>query len=247
MDIYFEKIAGVAEPREISMNRQQPPEPRAVPDRPASQPALDDDGFPLSPMDDQDNLWFVQAARMHRPLARAAGLARSSGSMMIVSAVLSVIVGGLALASGDMQSGSITLGASLLLFILGLVERSAGSDLAALNPHAPRRLALNQLVLFLVVVGCCFVGIQDADMAMAAAGSADTNGLPPGMANQVGEQVEVLAPMLIYGIYGLMIAISLVIQGGMALYYLSRKKAVLVFHNELPPWVADVVATLNRR
>jgi len=245
MDVYFEKIAGIAEPKELQQERAAAqPERDSAPVAAASTQALDPNGFPLTPMSDQDELWFIQAANMHRPLSRAAGLARSSGMLMIVSAVFSVLAGGLGLAGGDTVGGGVTMGIGLVLFILGMSERNGGTELAALNLDAPKRLALNQVALLLLIAGGCFMGIQDAGAAGAV--SIDTAGLPPDMANKMAAEMESLAPLLIYGVYGVMMAISIVVQGGMALYYMSRRKVVAAFHDELPPWVTDVVSTLQR-
>lgn len=244
MDVYFEKIAGVAEPKELQQQRAAAAPESSPAAAAAGAPALDPNGFPLTPMSDQDELWFLQAARMHKPLARAAGLARSSGTLMILSAVFSVLAGGLGLAGGDTMGGGITLGIGLLLFYLGLTERSCGVELAALNPTAPKRLALNQVVLLLLIAGACVMGVQDAGAAGAA--TIDTAGLPPDMADKMTAEMENLAPLLIYGVYGVMFVVSLLVQGGMALYYMSRRKLVTAFHEELPPWVTDVVSTLQR-
>ena len=245
MDVYFEKIAGIAEPKELQHERAAAmPERSSAPAPAASTQALDPNGFPLTPMSDQDELWFIQAAHMHRPLARAAGFARSSGMLMVVSAVFSVLAGGLGLAGGDTVGGGITMGIGLVLFMLGMNERNGGVEIAALNLDAPKRLALNQVALLLLIAGGCFMGVQDAGAAGAL--SIETTGLPPDMANRVTAEMESLAPLLIYGVYGIMMGISIVVQGGMALYYMTRRKAVVAFHEELPPWVTDVVSTLQR-
>ncbi|MFT7463471.1 MAG: hypothetical protein ACI9EF_001815 [Pseudohongiellaceae bacterium] len=247
MDVYFEKIAGVAEPKELQQEREaampeRAPAPTAT--APSAQQALDPNGFPLTPMSDQDELWFIQAARMHRPLARGAGLAKASGNLLIFSALFSVLIGAFGLATGDTAGGGSTLAIGLLLFLLGMSERSGGTELAALNPSAPKRLALNQVALLLLVGAGCFLGTQDTGAAGAA--SIDTTGLPPEMASKMTAEIESLAPLLIYGVYGIMFGISLLCQGSMALYYITRRKTIEAFHEDLPPWVTDVVSTLQR-
>lgn len=239
MDVYFEKIAGVAE-----TTPEQKPEPAKLDLAEGahdSQRDLDEHGFPVTPMDDQDGLWFVQASRLHRPLARAAGVASFSGGMMLFSGILTLLLAVLTLVTGAGDEGIIPLVIGMIITALGWMERSSGVALAALEPKAPKRLALNQLTLFgLVALGCV---MQMKDGVASAMSAEETAQLPP----EVLAQLEALGPLVSMGVFGVMIALSLVFQGGLALYYLTRKRHIAILQQELPPWVTDVVAVLNRR
>ena len=66
VDVYFERIAGVSDP---NAPKDQAAAPLAPPTAAAAAPstasdALDPNGFPLSPMQDQDHLWFVQVVSL---------------------------------------------------------------------------------------------------------------------------------------------------------------------------------------
>ena len=46
-----------------------------------------------------------------------------------------------------------------------------------------------------------------------------------------------LAPLMIYGFYGLVIVASILSQGGLALYYFTRRRRLEAFTRETPEWV----------
>jgi hypothetical protein len=61
----------------------------------------------------------------------------------------------------------------------------------------------------------------------------------PGMGRFVG-RLDQLAPLLVYGFYGLVILLSAGCQGGMALYYFSRRKHIETFNAQTPEWVRRI-------
>lgn len=213
--------------------------------------ALDEDGFPLSPLREQDELWFIQAAELYRPLARCARTARASGMLMILSGVL-------ALAAGGLTMHVVTLVIGLILVTLGAIERSAAGDVARAELKAPGRLALNQLMLFGLVVLYCGAQMKSFHTAFAKSGTVTE------VANQLSSipaeldplrqellamlpELEPVLPKLIFGFFGLMAALSLVFQGYLAAYYATRKNKVRTFHRELPPWVSNLVTLVSSR
>ena len=68
----------------------------------------------------------------------------------------------------------------------------------------------------------------------------------PGMAAEIDKMIETWAPYLVYGFYSLLIVVSVGFQGGLALYYFSRRKHVEAFNRETPAWVRRVLAEVYR-
>ena len=63
----------------------------------------------------------------------------------------------------------------------------------------------------------------------------------PSMQRAIDGPIDRYAPLVTYGFYGLVIVMSVLFQGGLALYYFSRKKRLVAFHSQTPDWVRRVV------
>lgn len=250
-DVYFERIAGVGEAP--GQNRRRRPE--AAPagplelegDAAEADPGdehvpLDENGFPMTPLRGQDELWFVQAAQLYKPISSGVSTARASGGLLVASGVLTLFWFGLImLGGGAITEHAVTGVIGLIMLTLGVFERSAAKDLALARPGAPGRLAVNQLMLFGVIALWCGLQMRGAgDGAQASAMSTEVAAQVPEMA----EQIQALESGLVYMIFGFILVTSLIFQGVLAAYYLSRRKRVRAFHEELPPWVGDIVRTV---
>ena len=111
-DVYFERIAGVGE------RQSEPRRPKGAEGAPAltmnadmdadvgpeidlnaplqattNEAGMDDNGFPTSPLRDQEDLWFVQAAGLYSPISKGANTARTSGMIMLLSGVFTLLLG----------------------------------------------------------------------------------------------------------------------------------------------------------
>jgi hypothetical protein len=263
-DFYFERIAGVGE-RQSEARRPQGAEGAPTMTmgggmdddvgadidlnataQPTVEGSMDDNGFPTSPLRDQEDLWFVQAAGLYKPIAKGAATARASGMFMLVSGVLTMLFGLLAV-------NVVTIVIGLVFAVLGTIERGAGNDMALAKASAPTRLAINQLLIFGLVAGSCFMSLKDLNMDGAQAmteSEAQIAQLPAeaqGVAQQMAQQMAEMGPSIVYTIFGAVAALSLIFQGTMAAYYLSRRRKIRDFDDELPPWVGDIVRTVAAR
>ncbi len=54
-----------------------------------------------------------------------------------------------------------------------------------------------------------------------------------------------VAPLVIYGFYGLVIVLSAAFQGGLAAYYFTRRRPLEAFNLQTPDWVRQVLAEAN--
>lgn len=232
MDVYFERIAGVAD------TRPQPPKSEAAPALPGEDEPIDEDGFPISPLRDQDHLWFVQASRLHRPLAGAASIARASGLSLMIMGAATAFVGILSVMTGGTFL-PIVLGAILLT--LGTMERSGAVAMAAANMRAPGQLARNQLSLLVIVVASAWVSGAGSELGAMLQELVQGGSVP----QELQARMTALASVLSRGLVIPAAVVGLAVNGSLAVYYLTRKRPIGLFHRELPPWVVNIVTTVN--
>jgi len=256
-DVYFERIAGVGERRperrlpkgavsvelaDVSHELPGGGEASAAPAAPA-EIEIDENGFPVSPLRDQEELWFVQAANLYRPLDKGAGVARSSGLFMVLCGALTA-VGGL------VTVNMVTIVVGLIFVVLGTMERGAGNELSRAVASAPARLALNQALVFALIAIYCFAQIKGYDMSTAhalAEAEAQIAQLPTAEQQEVARKLVNMGPRLVMLVNGGIIGASLLFQGFMASYYLGKRRRIREFHDELPPWVSGIVKTVATR
>ncbi|RKY20083.1 MAG: hypothetical protein DRQ55_08855 [Planctomycetota bacterium] len=237
MDVYFERIAGVSAPKSAQEQAAAPAVTPAPANSSTPSDALDANGFPLSPMQDQDHLWFVQAAGLHRPLAGAASVARTMALSLIISGALTALVGGLGMATGGTP---VPLVLGLVLVTLGSIDRGSASALVAADPSAPGKLARNQLVLF----GVLGAATWSSGLGRLSLPSAERLAQLP---DELSAPIAALEPLLTSGLLVATLGFLGLVHGCLALYFISRRRRVTEFHTELPPWVAQVVVTIAGR
>jgi hypothetical protein len=111
------------------------------------------------------------------------------------------------------------------------------------DPSGARLLGWNQLALLAMIVGYCAwmmrVGIGDLG---AGALSSELKGLAE-LDSGLASMVDSYQPMIqqaVRGFYFVVIALSVIFQGGTALYYFTRRRLVEDFVAETPEWVRDV-------
>lgn len=276
-DVYFERIAGVGVPGEadkpvkapppkleLSMDddvdtpthdlEQASPEGGAIPETATAHAGLDENGFPLNPLKNQDQLWFVQAGELYRPIERCAVTARGSGLLLMVSGIatilISAVVGVLTSAFGDHL---VTIVVGAMLTTLGVIERGAARDVMRAQPRACKRLIWNQVALFVIVALWCGSEMNGFHATSAAEGSLLTGEQRelmeqalPALAGEI-ELWEAQVPSMVYGFFGFLVVMSLVFQGTLAFYYNGTKRRMKAFRTQVPPWVSETVTTILAR
>lgn len=116
---------------------------------------------------------------------------------------------------------------------------------------AAGHLGWNQVALVGVITFYCLLQMASfsPEEMKAAALSPEVRSLSaalPGMMAGIDKMVETWAPYAVYGFYSLLIVVSIGFQGGMALYYFSRRKYVEAFNRETPAWVRKVLVEVYR-
>jgi hypothetical protein len=169
-----------------------------------------------------------RAAELGAPLRRAAKLARSNGLGYAVFGALTILL------SLPLDIAGLLLGGCLLA--VGIAQQRTASRLVAGDPTAPGVLARNELLLLAAITVYAV-----AQMTILRAGtSADLEML----GDSAGVDVAGLVDAVAGAVYGGVIVISLVYQGGMALYFRRRLPIVERYANEVPEWARATLAKL---
>ena len=167
---------------------------------------------------------------LYRPIGRAVSYARFDGWSV---AVFAILTGGCGITSPTTLILGVGMGA------VAWYELRQASRVASADRSAPKRLALNLLALSALLVGYAvvrlFQGIDAGELAMIRGQLAAAD---PAMA----DMVESMATLISRLVYGTLIVVSICLQGGTALFYHSRRKAVEAYLRGTPEWVR----TINR-
>lgn len=172
-----------------------------------------------------EQIHALTTARLRaRKVVRAANTAAFSGWTCAVFAVITLLLGIFSLPSFLLGLG---LGAA------ALIELRCGKSLRRFDVRAPRTLALNQIALWFVLTAysgwCIFTAIT-------------APGMYDDYIRQGPEMAATLEPLgrlhtaVTVGFYCAVILISLVAQGCMALYYITRRRHVEAYLRSTPQW-----------
>ena len=187
-------------------------------------------------------LWReVVAAR--RPAQRAARVARSSAVTILLIGAGGIVV---AVAYPSLWGSLVVAG----VCIVGAVEYVGARRLRRGEPSAAILLGVNQLAFLGLITVYCVVRLASFSpvAAQAALGMSSLqtslNRLPDVQAD-IQRQLDAWVPVIAYGFYSLIIALSLAYQGGLALYYFTRRKYLLALRRDTPPWIERLLAALE--
>ncbi len=133
----------------------------------------------------------------------------------------------------------------LVTVVLALVawnEFRGRNMLNKFNPKAATLLGWNQLGFLAMIIVYCgwmmYTGINYSDTALLEFTS------NPELGDLLGspEQVTGLYELLVYGVYGSVIVLSVIFQGLTALYYFTRRKQIEAYVRATPEWVRKLQA-----
>ncbi len=171
---------------------------------------------------------LADAARLRRPLDRAARVATVSAWSLAVFAALSLpfaffSLKGLAVAAG--------------LIYVAVGEFRGRAALRRVDPRAPVLLARNQAALAAVLTVYCVWCMVDARTgpSLYEQAVADT----PELAAVLEPMQDSIRDITFYA-YGLILAVGLVVQALVIRYYLSRRRPLDAYLQNTPEWVRDL-------
>ncbi len=182
------------------------------------------------PLSDKDKDLLALAAELHRPLARAAKRAYDNGGWLALFGGLTALFGILGPDVVGLIVGGCVLG-------VGILERRNGERLRRADVEAPRLLARNELCLMVVIVIYALLQLTvfrttGEELERAAGGALG------------GLDIKGMASSLTNPVYATVIAVTLLYQGGMALYYRKRRADVERFVGEIPEWARDLIVNM---
>ena len=188
---------------------------------------------PSTSMNAEEHAQLERAAELVRPLARAASLARSNGAGLLVFGVVGVLFSLSGRYPADLALG-------VLLAVSGFVELRTARRLARADPSAPRILAANELLLMAGILAYCTLRLADPP----ASGEDPAGQL--GALGIAGDDLAALTESLSRLIYLSCAGITLLYQGGLALYFLRRRARIESYLTECPEWARRVVGAFQR-
>jgi hypothetical protein len=163
-------------------------------------------------------------------LRRMAAYANFDGWSLVILGALNLIC-----CSGY---GSVTgLMISIAMLGTGMFELSSVRKLRRLNPTAISRLVCNQLILAAVLILYCIVSLVQNQHSSGASPDLDQ------LLSQLGASaadVRDQLPSLWTILYASVIALTLIIQGGTARYYWSRRKHLSRYIEQTPDWIQQM-------
>ncbi|HKU43844.1 MAG TPA: hypothetical protein VJR89_37045 [Polyangiales bacterium] len=192
----------------------------------------------VPPIDAAQSAALSSARSAQRRLSFALKLAKWNGVTLLLAALITLV-----LAPFD---PSLLLAAAALAGC-GLFELEAGKRLRRHEPRALLWLAGNQLLLLTVVV--VYAGLQLRAALFEPASLAAEFAKHPELAQviasiddpQLTEAIDGLGELyrtVQVSVYAVLIAVTMFVQGGAALYYLSRRKHLKEFL-ATPAWVVE--------
>ena len=103
----------------------------------------------------------------------------------------------------------------------------------------------NQLLFVLVIIAYCVY--QMATFSPDAMySSPETREMLAQAAGDLQQAIEAALPLFYYAVYGLVMLLSAVCQGGLALYYVTRRRYVDLFNRETPAWIVRIMAEVEQ-
>jgi hypothetical protein len=185
-------------------------------------------------MSAEDRLELVETAKRLEPLKRAARRGRANGLGYVVFGGLSLL---LSISSNPDWIGLLVGG---FLIGAGLVERSQAARLGQGDPAAPARMAQAELAL----LGSILIGsvIKLVFPSSASSELRTATGDLPGLGLDVADLIDSVTRL----VYAVVMAVSILYQGGMARYFLKRRNDVAIYLAS-PDWARSLAQSMHRQ
>jgi hypothetical protein len=180
------------------------------------------------PQLDEEHLRQLADARIGiRKIVRAASMARLEGIILAVFAALGLI-------SGYDDATNVIV--SLSLGVIAFVELRGATQLRQLNPAATKTLTWNQVGLGTVLI---IYSVKQIISTMSGHGAlTDLGSSSPELSGMIDTQnLSAQVKSISIAFYGVIIAGAILFQGGMALYYRSRRKFLQTYLQQTPAWI----------
>jgi hypothetical protein len=195
------------------------------------------------PMVEAQFLLVRQALAARQPIRSAARTARRS-------AVTTLVIGAGSVPVAVLFPSWLGIVVALGICTIGAIEYAGARRMQRGLPSAAAFLARNQLAFLGLIVAYCV--LQMVSASSPAAGSAIISdelqsqlSQVPGFGGDFTQQIKAAVPLVSYAFYTLVILLSAGFQGGLALFYFTRKKHLEALERSTPPWVLRLFAELE--
>ncbi|MCR9074604.1 MAG: hypothetical protein NXI07_01055 [bacterium] len=190
------------------------------------------------PLDEMHIEQLERSVRYARPARRAAAFASFSGWTTLLAGAVSLLF----------SIGNLPLMVfCVALAGIGTRELTLRRRLLRLETTAPRKLAINQLILGSTLAAyAVFMLTRPPGESMIASA---TSGDPmlqsvPEISGQL-QDLSQMEQMVKAGVYVLMIVIAVLVQGGTAVYYACKSRSLRKLHKNTPEWCVRVYRAVN--
>jgi hypothetical protein len=173
---------------------------------------------------------LAQARERARPVYKAARVASFNGWSIGVIAALS-----LPFAFFSIPGALVTAG----LAVVAYNEFRGRRGLLALDPHAATMLGWNQVALLTLVVLYCAWMLWSGLTGPGPMAELQAN---PEIQDALGSlgNVDELYRLLVLAVYLTIMVVTVIVQGGNAFYYFTRRKYVDAFLRDTPQWAVEM-------
>jgi len=211
------------------------------PAAPAARPAILREA--AGPLSEVDFDLLRQAAAARGPVRRAARTARTSAITILAVGALGVPL----LAVSPSWLGLLMV---LGIAAVGVVEYVGARRMRRGEPTAAVFLARNQVAFMGLIVAYCLIRMLTFSPAQARVGLLSSElqselSQLPGFEQDIDRQLQSWAPLVTYGFYALVIVLSLAAQGGLALYYFTRRRHLEALEHDTPAWIRRLFRELD--
>ena len=172
---------------------------------------------------------IADARQAARRIMRAAGVATFSGWTMVLFASITLL-GGLF----SLQAFLLGIG----LVVVAYVELRGAKAVRAFDCAAPRRLALNQIALLVMVTIYAVWGLVHT---LGAPGPYDEYIATGGQVGEMLEPIDRLSRFVMLAVYVTVIFGTIAAQGCAAVYYVTRRRHIVAYLQRTPDWIVDAL------
>jgi hypothetical protein len=213
--------------------------PRHPAQLPTARPVSPDDA--LGPLSEAHYALLRRTLAARRPIRNAARTAHSSAVTILVIGVAGIPV-------VLLSPGWIGVVMVIGICTIGVLEFKGAQQMRAAVPTAAVFLARNQLAFLALITAYCIYQMATFDLATATGITPELQSQfaqVPGLERDLTRELNQWGPLLTYGFYSLVIVASIAAQGGLALYYFTRRKHLAVHQQATPAWIRRLFTELG--
>lgn len=188
-----------------------------------------------SPLTEAHFKLLRQAVAARKPVHNAARTARGSATTILVIGVASIPI---AVLYPSWLGTAVVAG----ICTVGVIEYIGAQRMRRGDPAAAVFLGRNQLAFLAVIVAYCLIQMLTYSPAQTRSALDSAELQPafeqmPELRQQLDGMIQSFAPIATYGFYSLVIVISIAAQGGLAVYYFTRRRHLEALQHSTPPWI----------